>query len=80
MAIIKEYFDVTTKYINEQGEKTLVLFQVGSFFEVYGLFDQKEKSYSKSNIYDFSIICDKFSHNILKNSTIFIIFNFNRSV
>lgn len=58
MAIIKEYFDVTTKYINEQGEKTLVLFQVGSFFEVYGLFDQKEKSYSKSNIYDFSIICD----------------------
>ena len=58
MSIIKDYFSVTEKYIKEQGDKTIVLFQVGSFYEVYGLFDSNEKSYSKSNIYDFSIICD----------------------
>jgi len=36
MALIKEYFTLTKKYTAEYGEKTVVLLQVGAFFEVYG--------------------------------------------
>jgi len=36
MALIKEYFALTKKYTAEYGEKTVVLLQVGAFFEVYG--------------------------------------------
>jgi hypothetical protein len=40
MTIVKEYLDYTEKWKNEYGEKTLVLMQVGSFFEAYGLLDK----------------------------------------
>ena len=36
MALIKEYFTLTAKYTAEYGENTVVLLQVGAFFEVYG--------------------------------------------
>jgi DNA mismatch repair protein MutS len=36
MTIIDEYFEYTEKYKEMYGEKTLVLIQIGSFFEVYG--------------------------------------------
>ena len=36
MALIKEYFALTKKYTEEYGAKTVVLLQVGAFFEVYG--------------------------------------------
>jgi len=36
MALIKEYFALTQKYTAEYGERTVVLLQVGAFFEVYG--------------------------------------------
>lgn len=36
MALIKEYFTLTQKYTAEYGERTVVLLQVGAFFEVYG--------------------------------------------
>ncbi|NBO72641.1 hypothetical protein EBV26_19540, partial [bacterium] len=36
MALIKEYFTLTKKYTEEYGAKTVVLLQVGAFFEVYG--------------------------------------------
>ena len=36
-SIVKEYLDLTSKYKKEYGEKTLVLLQVGAFFEIYGL-------------------------------------------
>jgi DNA mismatch repair protein MutS len=36
MALIKEYFALTEKYTQEYGAKTVVLLQVGAFFEVYG--------------------------------------------
>ena len=35
MALIKEYFDLTKKYCSEYGDKTILLMQVGAFFEVY---------------------------------------------
>jgi len=36
MALIKEYFTLTKKYTAEYGDNTIVLLQVGAFFEVYG--------------------------------------------
>jgi DNA mismatch repair protein MutS len=36
MALIKEYFTLTERYTAEYGPNTVVLLQVGAFFEVYG--------------------------------------------
>ena len=36
MALIVEYFKLTNQYVSEYGEKTILLMQVGAFFEVYG--------------------------------------------
>jgi DNA mismatch repair protein MutS len=58
MALIKEYFDLTKKYCNEYGEKTILLMQVGAFFEVYGILDKKTNIISNSQILEFSRICD----------------------
>lgn len=55
--LIKEYFNLTSKYKSEYGENTLVLMQVGAFFEVYGLQD-KQGVITGSNIKAFSEYCD----------------------
>jgi DNA mismatch repair protein MutS len=57
MALIQEFFDLTNKYINEYGEKTILLIQVGSFFEVYGIKD-KNGSITGSNIQVFGEMCE----------------------
>jgi DNA mismatch repair protein MutS len=57
MSLIRDYFDKTKKHIDEYGELTIVLMQVGAFFEVYGLKDNNDLIYD-SNIIDFSRICD----------------------
>lgn len=58
MSLIKEYFELTIKYQHDYGPSTLLLMQVGSFFEVYGYLDKKKGIISGSNIEDFSRICD----------------------
>ena len=58
MALIKEYFDLTTRYQEEYGENTILLMQVGSFFEVYGVSNPKTEELYKSKIVDFSQICE----------------------
>jgi DNA mismatch repair protein MutS len=58
MALIKEYFDLTEKYCSEYGEKTILLMQVGAFFEVYGILDKQTNNISNSQIVEFSRICD----------------------
>jgi DNA mismatch repair protein MutS len=58
MALIKEYFELTLKYQEDYGENTIVLMQVGSFFEVYGICDKKTDSITGSKIVDFSQICE----------------------
>ena len=58
MALIKEYFELTTKYQNEYGERTIVLMQVGAFYEVYGLKDKTTDSITGSQIDEFSKKCD----------------------
>lgn len=58
MSLVKEYFDLTKKYINEYGENTIVLMQVGAFFEVYGINDRVSQTITGSKIQDFSRICE----------------------
>jgi len=58
MALIKEFFELTKKYSAEYGEKTILLMQIGAFFEVYGILDKKTNNISGSQILDFSRICD----------------------
>lgn len=59
MKLIDTYFDLTQQYENKYGEKTILLMQVGAFFEVYGkkheFFDEGLKG---SNIDDFCNICE----------------------
>ena len=38
---MKEYFRYTKEHIAKYGEKTIVLIQVGAFFEVYGYKEAK---------------------------------------
>jgi DNA mismatch repair protein MutS len=58
MALIKEYFELTRKYQSEYGENTILLMQVGAFFEVYGNYNKNNDSISDSKIVDFSQICE----------------------
>ena len=58
MALIKEYFDLTKKYNVDYGDNSVLLMQVGSFFEVYGILDKKSGLISGSQILDFSRICE----------------------
>jgi len=55
MTIVKTYLELSEKYKKEYGEKTLVLMQVGSFFEAYGLLDKDDNIYG-SDIVQFAEI------------------------
>jgi len=54
--ITDEYFQLTRTYKSKYGEHTIVLLQVGAFFEVYGL-KQQNGTIIHSNIVEFSQIC-----------------------
>ena len=69
MALIKEYFDLTNKYKEDYGENTILLMQVGSFFEVYAIYDKKIETIYGSKIVDFSQICEL---NIVEKTNVFI--------
>jgi len=58
MALIKDYFEKTNQYISEYGDNTVVLMQVGAFFEVYGLQNKTTCDITGSRISAFSHICD----------------------
>jgi DNA mismatch repair protein MutS len=57
MGVVEDYLNLTAQWKKEYGEKTLVLMQVGSFFEVYGL-REENGVIQGSNILEFSSICD----------------------
>ncbi len=56
-SIYGEYITLTRKYKKLYGEKTIVLLQVGAFFEVYGFRDSKG-DVQESEICEFSRICN----------------------
>ena len=43
ISLVKVYLDYQTKFEKEYGEKSIVLMQVGAFFEMYGIDNKKEK-------------------------------------
>jgi len=57
MTIIQEYLKLTKELIDNYGKKSLVLMQVGSFFECYALLE-KDGSYKGSLIKEFAEIND----------------------
>ena len=57
MPIAEDYLHYTAKWKKELGEKTIVLIQVGSFFEVYALRDKKG-TITGSDIQEFASIND----------------------
>lgn len=58
MALVSNYLKLTQKYKDEYGDKTLVLMQVGAFYEVYGVRDPKSSEITGSSILAFSKMCD----------------------
>lgn len=57
MNLHEEYFNLTREYINKYGEQTVLLMQVGAFYEVYGILTENRKD-SKSKIYEIGELCD----------------------
>ena len=43
VSLIKQYLDYQIHYEKEYGEKTVVVMQVGAFFEIYGIDNEEEK-------------------------------------
>ena len=60
MTLIDDYFELQETYEKKFGEKTIVLMQVGGFFEVYGVVTDTIK---KGRIYE---ICDLTNLNVSK--------------
>ncbi len=58
MSLIKEYFELTKGFLDEYGKNTILLMQVGSFFEVYGILNPETNIISGSRIEEFSKICE----------------------
>ena len=57
-SIYREYFQRTNEYSAKYGSRSIVLMQVGAFYEVYGLKSPNSKQHTHSNIDDFSRICN----------------------
>ena len=55
MSMLNEYFEKDKNYKKKYGDSTFLLFQVGSFFEVYAY--EKDKN-TVNNIEKYSEICD----------------------
>jgi len=56
-SITAEYFQITKEYQEKYGKKTILLMQVGAFFEVYGLKNLQSGEVKHSEIMDFSQAC-----------------------
>jgi DNA mismatch repair protein MutS len=67
MTLVEEYLEHTKNYKEIYGSKTLVLMQVGSFYECYAI-KKGEGIYEGSNIVDFAQINDMVIAN--KNTTV----------
>jgi DNA mismatch repair protein MutS len=53
MAMLKEYFKLSKQYREKYGEKTILLFQVGAFYEVYTEVDAKTKEIVEEQVIEF---------------------------
>lgn len=55
--IIEKYINLTNEYKIKYGVSTIILLQVGSFYEMYGL-ENQDKTIDGSNIVEVSEICE----------------------
>ena len=55
--LVYEYLELTKKHQKEYGQSTVILYQVGSFFEIYGLKDSKTGEIKESQVQEVSQIC-----------------------
>ena len=55
--LVEQYLDYSKKYIAQYGSNTIVLMQVGTFFECYAI-QRMDGTYEGSNIQDFASIND----------------------
>jgi len=51
--MLKEYFKLSKQYREKYGEKTILLFQVGAFYEVYTEVDAKTKEIVEEQVIEF---------------------------
>jgi DNA mismatch repair protein MutS len=56
--VLDEYFRLTKLYQGKYGPKTLLLYQIGKFFEVYGYKHPDHDTIQGSLIEEFSYVCD----------------------
>lgn len=57
-SIYKEYIDLTNTYQEKYGKQTIILLQVGAFFEVYGFRNSTNQDIEDSEILEFSQMCN----------------------
>ena len=71
MTIIDDYFESQQKYTEKYGKQTIVLIQIGHFFEAYGVDNAKEKI-NHHNLYHLSDLLNiqltRKNKSILENS------------
>ena len=65
--MLKQYFQLRDEYREKYGEKTILLFQVGAFYEVYTQVDAKTKEIVEEQVIDFKRFAELASAN--KNET-----------
>ena len=51
MPLIEDYIELQEKYEKKYGDKTIVLYECGQFFEIYGVVNEEENF---GKIYDIS--------------------------
>jgi DNA mismatch repair protein MutS len=69
MSMIDDYLEDQLKYEKKFNKKTVVLYEVGSFFEMYGIDNQDEKIGDVKNIAELlNIACTRKNKNILENN------------
>lgn len=56
--LIDTYFRLVTEHSREYGDKTIVIMQVGAFYEVYGKSHKLINGYFGSKIQEYSDLCD----------------------
>lgn len=56
--IVQDYINITNDYVSKYGSNTVLLLQVGAFFEIYGTKTSTSAIYNGSRIEDICRICE----------------------
>jgi DNA mismatch repair protein MutS len=69
MCIVQDYLDLTKKYKAEYGEQTLLLMEVGSFFEVYALI-KPDGDYNGTNVMGTTSVAGSSANAVVANAVV----------